>query len=363
MTTADIIRRKATAPRPQTNEGTAGADRAFRFGLGKAARDALKIQLDVERLSIDRRFAAELVEILPDFSLIAILDGPVHQVGVMVLSQAVVAGFVEAQTIGRVRGQDLAPRKPTRTDGAMVSGMIDAALTNLEQSLGDNADLVWAGGFRCASFLADPRPLPVILEDAPLRVLSAEVSLSGGLRKGKIYLALPAEGHLPLPTAEKLGEVDEEGLAFSAALHDQVGGAKVQLDAVLTRVSLPMSDVLGMAEGKILPLQDASLDGISLEGMDGRCVALGKLGQNRGMRALRVVDGQDALFRKGARAGRLFPAPQPSEPIRAASLSNALASAGAPFSFPRPAQDHDPQEQGGEDRSRLRFASGGAGSV
>jgi flagellar motor switch protein FliM len=363
MTTADIIRRKATAQRPQTSEGTPGADRAFRFGLGKAARDAIKIQLEVEKLSIDRRFAAELVEIFPDFSLIAVLDGPKQAVGVMVLSQAIVAGFVEAQTIGRVRGQDLVPRKPTRTDGAMVKGIIDVALATFEQSLGENADIVWAGGFRCASFLADPRPLPVVLEDAPLRVLTADVSLSGGLRKGIIYLALPAEGHLPLPTAQKIGEVDELGLAFGAALQDRVVGANVQLDAVLARVSLPMADVLGMAEGKILPLQDASLERISLEGTDGRCVALGKLGQNRGMRALRLVDGQETVFRKTARAGRVLAAPYPGESRPSVFVPTALAGAEVLFGLPTPRTDGAQQEESAGDRPRPRYASSGAGVV
>ena len=319
MTTADIIRRKATAPRPQASEGTPGADRAFRLGLGKAARDALKIQLDVEKLSIDRRSAAELVELVPDFALIAVLDGPAQDMGAMVLSQAIVAGFIEAQTIGRVRGQDLLPRKPTRTDGAMVTVVINAALTILEQALSDNADIVWAGGFRCASFLDDPRPLPVVLEDAPLRLLTAEVSLAGGLRKGKIYLALPAEGRLPLPMAENAEQADDAGLAFGAALQERVDGASVQLDAVLARLSLPMADVLGMAAGMIVPLQDAALDGISLEGGDGCSVALGKLGQNRGMRALRLEDSQAKPMPKAARAGRVLAVRYSTEPALGAA--------------------------------------------
>ena len=309
MTTADIIRRKASVSRAQPTEGTPGADRAFRFGLGKAARDALKIQLDVEKLLIERRCAAELVELLPDFALIAILDGPAQEQGAMILSQAIVAGFIEAQTIGRVRGQDLPPRKPTRTDGAMVAGVIDAALATLEQALTENADIVWAGGFRCVSFLEDPRPLPVVLDDAPLRVLTADISLSGGLRKGKIYLALPEAGHLPLPTKKKQHAVDDLGPAFELDLQERVDGASVQLNAVLARLSLPMADVLGLAAGMIVPLQDAVVDVISLEGTDGRCVAFGKLGQNRGMRALRLEDGQGVLLRKPVRAGRVLSQP------------------------------------------------------
>ena len=54
------------------------------------------------------------------------------------------------------------PRKPTRTDAAMVAGLIDAALAGLEQALLQEADLVWAGGFRYASFLDDARPIGLL---------------------------------------------------------------------------------------------------------------------------------------------------------------------------------------------------------
>jgi len=329
MTTADIIRRKACISRGQPSDGTPGADRAFRFGLGKAARDALKIQLDVEKLMNERRSVAELVELVPDFALIAILDGPAQEQGAMILSQAIVAGFIEAQTIGRVRGQDLPPRKPTRTDGAMVAGVIDAALAIFEHALSDNADIVWAGGFRCASFIEDPRPLPVVLEDAPLRVLTADISLSGGLRKGKIYLALPEAGHLPLPTTKKQDVLDDIGRSFEADLQERVDGASVQLNAVLARLSLPMADVLGMAAGMIVPLQDALVDVISLEGADGRCVAFGKLGQNRGMRALRLEDAQALLLRKPVRAGRVL-AP-PYQNVHGSAAARAVQKPHAPF--------------------------------
>lgn len=354
MTTAEIIHRKSATQRLQVSDGTLGADRAFRLGLGKAARDELKIQLEVEKLSIDRRSVAELVELVPDFALIAILNGPSAELGAIILSQTIVAGFIEAQTIGRVRGQDLLPRKPTRTDGAMVSGVIDSALSILEQSLSDTADIVWAGGFRCASFLEDPRPLPVVLEDAPLRVLTADVSLAGGLRKGKIYLALPAEGHTPLFRVDVKAGQDDVTIAFGAALQDRVDGANVQLDAVLARISLPMDDVLNMAQGMIVPLQDAALDMISIEGADGRCVALGKLGQNRGMRALRLVDIQTTILRKGARAGRVLNIPYQNAPVQRGALPVSTASIADRLGLSAPSLEDAAQSAGaGEEVDHL----------
>ena len=49
--------------------------------------------------------------------------------------------------------------------------MVDAALEGLEIALAEEADLIWADGFRYASFLDDPRPLGLLLEDIAYRCL------------------------------------------------------------------------------------------------------------------------------------------------------------------------------------------------
>jgi|GEM_PF-632194 len=314
MTTADIIRRKSASQRPKLGEGAQGLDRAFRNCLGRAVRDAFKIQIDVEKLSFEQRSVAELVELVPDFALIAVLDGPSQGVGALIFSQSVVAGFIEAQTVGRVRAQELLPRRPTRTDGAMVLALIDTALGMLESSLSADAEVVWVGGFRFSSFLDDPRPLPVVLEDVPLRVLSAQVSLSHGLRKGKILLAVPAEGRFPMPYLQNMDSSDATGSVFQSAIEDRVHGASVALNAVLMRLSLPMADVLGMAAGMVLPLPEADVESIGLEGLDGRRVAQGKLGQNRGMRAVRLEEIKPEHSRHGARMGRFMEVAKSAEP-------------------------------------------------
>ena len=306
MAEAGIIRRKIASQRAVLADGGPGADRGWRLGLARAARDLMKIALDVRTLTVERRSLAELAELVPDRALIAVLDGPAEGLGAIILSQPILAGFIEAQTIGRIRAQDLAPRKPTRTDAAMVVSIIDAALTALEQSLTDEADLVWAGGFRYASFLDDPRPLTLLLEDAPLRLLRADVSLAGGLRTGEILLALPAEGRGPRPATLAMADAPiNHGHAFAQGLADRINGAPTRVEAVLGRLTMPLAHVMALTEGMILPLQDAALDRISLEGLDGRRVAEGKLGQNRGMRAVRLSEkgSQNAGVEGGAAFG------------------------------------------------------------
>lgn len=291
MAEAGIIRRKIAAQKAVTAEGGPGADRGWRIGLARAARDLMKLSLDVRSLAVERRTLAEMAELVPDRALIAILDGPAEGLGAIILSQPILSGFIEAQTIGRIRPQDHVPRKPTRTDAAMVVAVIDAALTGLEQALAEEADLVWAGGFRYASFLDDPRPLTLLLEDAPLRLLRAEVSLAGGVRNGEILLALPADGRGQRPAAAAVeAPPSDHGPLFLQALTERINGAPSRVEAVLARLTMPLANVMALTEGMILPLQNAALDRISLEGLDGRHVADGKLGQNRGMRAVRLID-------------------------------------------------------------------------
>ncbi|MEI6799607.1 MAG: FliM/FliN family flagellar motor C-terminal domain-containing protein, partial [Pseudomonadota bacterium] len=187
----------------------------------------------------------------------------------------------------------------------------DKALVMLEKSLSGDADGVWAGGFRFDRFLDDSRPLHIILDDIPLRILTAEVSLAGGLRRGKILFAVPQDGRFPMPLPQAEESADATGAMFQAAMQDRVEGASVELDAVLARLSLPMADILTMAVGMIVPLQDAALDVISLEGLGGRCVALAKLGQDRRMRAVRLSDEVQAISRKRVRVSRVLSAPNP----------------------------------------------------
>jgi hypothetical protein len=52
--------------------------------------------------------------------------------------------------------------------------------------------------------------------------------------------------------------------------------------------------VVGLAVGDQLVLNAAALDKISLEGLDGRKMAEGRLGQNRGLRAVRLTVGVNA---------------------------------------------------------------------
>lgn len=287
---AGVIRRKLAASRVEAAEGGPGADRGWRLALARAARDQMKLPLEVAGLALSRVGLADVLEAPPERALLAVLEGPAEGIGLLVLSAEVLQAMVEMLTIGRVGSAAVAGRKPTRTDAAMVAGVIDAALTDLDAILAQEADLVWAGGWRYASFLDDPRPLGLLLEDTSYRLLRAEVTLAHGARQGSVLLALPAEGRGALPVGAGTTPVEDAlaGPAFAHALAEQVEAAGCVLDAVLARLSLPLSRVMGLQVGEVLALPNAALDRVRFEGLTGQPLAEGKLGQNRGLRALRL---------------------------------------------------------------------------
>ena len=306
-----VIRRKIAAAKAALAEGGPGADRGWRLALARAARDRLNLPVEVTALSIQRQSLTELLELPPHHALIAVLQGPAEGLGLLILTPHVLAAMIEAQTLGKVSTSPLTSRKPTRTDAAMVAPTLDAALEGLEQALAQEADLHWAGGFRYASFLDDPRPLGLLLEDIEYRVLTAELSLGLGARQGMVLLALPAEGKGVIPAASVPGPeaAAQSGLVFAQALAEQVEQTTCLLDAVVSRVSLPLNRVMGLKVGETIPLPRASIDRIQFEGMDGRKFAEGRLGQNRGMRAIRLTSGD--VQARSAAGIELAAAPEP----------------------------------------------------
>lgn len=285
-----VLRRKLQRAPAIAAPGKAGAERSWWVVLARAARDAMALRLDVQSIDQSRLSLAELLDMPAERSLIAVLEGPGDGLGLMAVSAPLLAAMTEMQTIGRVSALAPAMRKPTRTDAAMVAGFVDAALSGLEMSLADDADLVWAGGFRYASFLDDPRPLGLLLEDIGYRVMVADVSVAGGARSGHILLALPADGRGQRP--QGLAAAQPEALAsraFAESFSMQLDGAACELRAIIHRMKCPVSDVIGLQIGDVLPLQLASIEKVGFEGLDGQRIAEGRLGQNRGMRAVRLA--------------------------------------------------------------------------
>jgi flagellar motor switch protein FliM len=314
----DVLRRKIDRTRQARADGAPGADRGWRLALARAARDATGLELEVAALTVSRASLAEVLELAPDRALVALLAGPQDALGVLMLDGHVTAALIEMQTLGRLSVQAAPLRKPTRIDAAMVAGVIDRALLELDAALAEEADRAWAGGFRYASHLGDARPLGLMLEDEPYRVLAAEVGLGLPGRGGRVVLVLPAAGRGDRPTQVQEG-AEASASQFAQALSARVQEVDCRLDAVIGRLTLPIRQVLALEPGEVLALPQAALDAVALETLDGRPVARARLGQNRGMRALKILVAEAA---------------ERSQPAGPPAAGPAQEAAGAPAAAP-----------------------------
>ncbi|MGL5012011.1 MAG: FliM/FliN family flagellar motor switch protein [Paracoccaceae bacterium] len=283
-----VLRARLDRERAQLAAVAGGTvEQAWDMALRRAAQDTVSLRIEVESCRLRLLSLTELLELPGARSLIGILDGPAEAMGVIVLSPEVLSGLVEVQTIGSVTTHAPMARKPTRTDAAMVAGFIDCALAELEMALVSQPEQVWAGGFRYASFLDDPRPLALMLEDAKWQVAEAEVSLGGGAKAGRVLLGLPAVGRGANAAQDGVVQAAQK-VQFNADLRAQLQQAPVTLDAVLVRIELDLAALMALRAEDVLPLFGASLDTVQLSTEDGRRMATARLGQARGMRALRI---------------------------------------------------------------------------
>lgn len=268
------------------------AARAWTLAVARAAQEELGLTIDLREVTVDRRVLAEVAEILPDPALIAVLDeGAGEATGFAVLDAALTAAMVEAMTTGALspsRGPD---RRPTRTDAAMLAPVLDRALAGFETALDGVAGLDTARGYRFAALADGARALTLLLEDGPFRLLRARAVLAGGTRDGVLLLGLPDRGAADPPGLAAPPPPDDR---FAEELAAQVNAAQVRLEAVLLRLPLSLGTVLGLSVGQEIALPKADVAKVALEGMDGRRVAVGRLGQHTGLRAIRLDGAEPA---------------------------------------------------------------------
>ncbi|AMY69224.1 flagellar motor switch protein FliM [Frigidibacter mobilis] len=302
--TQTVMRRKAGAGRRAHAVSPMTPEKALGQGFARAAQELLELPLRVVSITESRMTLADLPEALEDRALLALLDGPAEAQGLMVLSPPMLVALLEMRMMGRLSvgtagANPAAARRPTRTDAAISADFIDAALASFEAALVGDPALVWAGGFRYGSFLDDPRPLPLILEDTGYRVFRLVLDLGTGsaAREGGVLLALPAEGRGRLTEVAEMGGLQgalppsgTPPSGWPARMEQAVMAASGQLEAVLARLSLPIGAILALRPGATLPLAEDTLEQLRIEGPGGRLLARARLGQHRGFRAVRLVE-------------------------------------------------------------------------
>ncbi|WP_281966781.1 FliM/FliN family flagellar motor C-terminal domain-containing protein [Roseovarius nanhaiticus] len=293
-----VIHRKARASREEYQARAMSPAKALRLALAQASGalfDLPMIVAAVEQVEISQTaLRAEFA----DGGLMVLLDGPRGARGAVRLDAALLAALIEIQTTGRITGRDTGGRAVTRTDAAIAAPLIDAALAGAEAKLTEDADPQedgkaaaphWATGYRFGVMMDDARGMALALDAPAFHVFRMMVELGDDGYPGALTFLIP----VPEVPARPAADAGDDGLRRT--LEQSAMNAPALLDAVLGRVTLPLEKVCNFEVGALIPLSGEPGLKVRLEASQKHVVALARLGQMNGARAVRLLPGKDAV--------------------------------------------------------------------
>lgn len=279
---SSALARKLAVAQDERQGDTRSVLRALRLALARSADETMGLAMSVIGATQSRRDQDVVGRAIAEDRLYLVLAGPNDLLGAVCIDRACVSAMLQQQTTGQVTGTAPPDRAFTETDAAMVAPFLDAFLPRAADQCEVQTDQQCLSGFSFNSRATTRRGLILTLEQESYRVFDLTVEVAGGKVQGHITLILPDP--LVVPEFEQA----IEGQEAAAGLEQSFGVMRAELNAVVARVRLPLSSLAGMKPGEVLPLIENRLDRIEMLSIEGHSVALARLGQCKGMRAVRM---------------------------------------------------------------------------
>jgi flagellar motor switch protein FliM len=282
-----VLRRKIAAHRRAPVARPDPAPQAVR-ALGRALRHAATPFEGLGLLPGDPALGPagdleQALAFLPEQGLLAVVEGAGGGRGLLALAPGLVDALVEVQTTGRIEPTEMPPRPVTRIDEALARDFIDLALAALGRESTGIAGRDWPARLSYASLLRDRKQITLLLPEGGYRVLQCEVGFDSVARRAQFTLVLPIESHGREDAPDAPPPADAAWIAARARM---VEGLELPLEAVLMRLRRPLAEVQGWMVGDLLRFDPADLQSVTLEAPGARALALGRLGQKGGRRAI-----------------------------------------------------------------------------
>lgn len=282
--TDSVMRRKAGAGRPPPEIGQITTSSVLHTALAQGAEDALGLVASVAAFDEGRVTVSSFMQDLPENVLLGLCERGQEEFGMVILDQESLAALIEIQTMGRVAPTPAAARAPTRTDALLCADFINQILLLFAQGTTDAALPIAPSvtGYHYIQPLADLRAVEMTLADCPYNLFTIKIDFSDGAKTGEMRILLPL--------CEAAPEVQKINIAWENDLANLVGGTHAEVEAVLARKELSLSEVTALQVGSIITLPREVVSQILLVDMDGEGITFGRLGQASGMRAVCITE-------------------------------------------------------------------------
>lgn len=287
-----------------TGRAPSGADpkpatpmRQMRRALGRAADKAVGLSASVLGIAEEDLEAEQLIETGPEgWVVLGLRDGAsAGLTGLFLIDPALRSALVDMQTMGNLMPQSGDPRAVTRTDGVLAVPFAARLLSELSEA-----------GFGAAQFnpagydlgpIDDLRTAGLVMVQGGYRSWRITIQMGGTDAQGEMLIAMRAK-------VSPAAETPKASTTWSNSLRGAVQDAPADLDAVLSKMTLPIHKIEAFEVGQVLKLAGTTVGSVHLAGPDGEIVTSARLGQVAGKRAVRIqatqVQMQDAPPKIGA---------------------------------------------------------------
>ncbi|MCF2904277.1 FliM/FliN family flagellar motor switch protein [Octadecabacter sp. CECT 8868] len=261
--------------------------RQMRRALPRALDETVGLSASVSSVAVEDSEAENLIEDGPeDWIVLGLRDvGSAGLSGVFLIDPPLRSALVEMQTMGHLLPPAKEQRKVTRTDAVMSVPFADKLLKELADT-GFGQDDIDPAAYDIGP-MEDLRTAGLMMIQGSYRVWRVTVHIAGGEHQGEVLIAIR-------PKVEKAPAAKNEGIEWTTKLRVALEEASVDLDAVLTKFSLPISKIERFEVGQVMTLAGATVGSVTLTGPAGESVASARLGQVAGKRAVRteIIDMQ-----------------------------------------------------------------------
>ncbi|WP_171100205.1 FliM/FliN family flagellar motor C-terminal domain-containing protein [Ruegeria sp. HKCCD7255] len=275
------LTRKLSANQGSADTSPRSVSRALRLAMARAADERIGLPLSIIAVKQTQSPLEGLQNVLQDDWLLLLFSTAQGRVAAVCVDLGAVSAIVQKQTIGDVIADDPEPRPFTDTDAAMVAPLLEDVFKKARTLVEDPLDIDSLSGFEFSGRVGSARAVTLALVDDQFRLFSLTAELGGGLRQGKICIVLP---DLATETVEAMTQARAGG----GQLDQAAGVMRAELSGVICRMNIPLSHLSGLSVGEVLPLQGARVDKTEMLTIDRSRIALGRLGQCGGMRAVRI---------------------------------------------------------------------------
>ncbi|CUH82647.1 Type III flagellar switch regulator (C-ring) FliN C-term [Tropicibacter naphthalenivorans] len=258
--------------------------KALRRALSRTADLLWDLALVTQNVTIESLDQDGVVDSLGPQDLLLLMDGPDGTTGLAAIDREIMTGIIEVQTILQVTQIPIDPERVlTPTDAAMMAPLLDGTLELMSGYLVDHPLKAEIEGFKFGAMLEDARTASLLLDAHGYRAFRADMDLALGRRKGRLSIILPEVKK----KAKKSGE--EAGKAGPGPYEELLSRVPARLDAVLTRIKLPLGRAGELKPGDVLTLPPDALDKVEVIAGRNQLVAKGRMGQQNGLRAVRLT--------------------------------------------------------------------------